>query len=131
MNPNTPSRRLVLSSGAASALAIGNGIAGQDAKFPIPSAPDKSPKADGERIRVGLIGCGGMGSGHLGSMLGQREAGKEAFDVVAVCDVNQIRLDQAQKTATERQEGVEVGAYGVHTELLARKDIDCVLIASP
>ncbi len=131
MNLKSPSRRLVLSSGAAGALAINSGLASQDVKFPIPSAPKKSPKAEGERIRVGLIGCGGMGSGHLGSMMGQREANKEAFDVVAVCDVNQIRLDQAQKTATERQEGVTVVAYEDHRDLLAQKDIDCVLIASP
>ena len=131
MNLKSPSRRLVLSSGAAGALAINSGLASQDVKFPIPSAPKKSPKADGDRIRVGLIGCGGMGSGHLGSMMGQREANKEAFDVVAVCDVNQIRLDRAQKTATERQEGITVAAYEDHRDLLAQKDIDCVLIASP
>lgn len=125
-----PSRRLLLSSSAAGALALGAHGA-QDEKRLIPKAPAKGPKPEGERLKVAIIGCGGMGRGHLGSMLGQREGNLEAFDVVALCDVNQINLDKALSDARSRQEGVEVLGYKDYEELLAREDIDCVLIATP
>lgn len=132
----TPSRRALLAAGsAAGALSIGAQGAQQEgaqktARRPIPEVPAKDPIPEGQRIRVGIIGTGGMGRAHLGALLRQRKADQEAFDVVALCDVNKKWLDEALATASA-QEGVEVKAYRDYEELLARDDIDCVLIATP
>jgi len=73
--------------------------------------------APSERITVGGIGVGGRGSGVLRSLAG---AGGQA---VAACDVQQARRDRAKKA------GMDV--YSDFRELLARDDIDAVVIASP
>ncbi len=75
-----------------------------------------------DRIRVGVIGCGGMGTGHLGEMVKRSEA--ENIQVVAVSDVYQRRLSRAQGIC--KGEG-----YADYRRLLERKDVDAVLIATP
>jgi hypothetical protein len=86
-----------------------------------------------ERINVGLIGKGAMGSGHL-----HRLAGDPAFQLVAVCDVDSVRREAAkaaveEKYGADRASGKYAGcaAYKDYRELLARDDIDAVLIATP
>jgi hypothetical protein len=86
-----------------------------------------------QRITVGLIGIGAMGSGHL-----RRLAGDPGFQLVAVCDVDPVRREQAKSTveamyAAERAKGTYQGcvAYRDYRELLARPDVDAVLIATP
>jgi predicted dehydrogenase len=136
-HPAHPSRRQLLASGAAvaGALAIGkDALAAQgqdDIKRLIPKCPEKRPIPEGTPIRVAVIGCGGMGRGHLGSMLSQIENKHEHFEVVACCDVNKVNLQKAVDEARSRQSGVEVASYQYHEELLARDDIDAVLIAAP
>ncbi|HXJ76646.1 MAG TPA: twin-arginine translocation signal domain-containing protein, partial [Candidatus Dormibacteraeota bacterium] len=46
-----------------------------------------------DRIRFAVIGCGGMGTGHLGSLVKRSEA--DNISVVAVSDVYQRRLTRA------------------------------------
>jgi predicted dehydrogenase len=75
-----------------------------------------------ERIRFAVIGCGGMGTGHLRSLVGKGPA--ENIEVVAVSDVYQRRLTRAK--------GVCNGdGYLDYRKLLDRNDIDAVLIATP
>src|SRR5687768_1970516 len=47
-----------------------------------------------DRIRVGVIGCGGMGSGHLNSLVKRSEA--DNIQVIAVSDVYRKRLNRAK-----------------------------------
>lgn len=75
-----------------------------------------------ERIRIGVIGCGGMGTGHVGSLV--KRATEENIEVAAVSDVYQRRLTRARSIC--RGEG-----YADYRRLLDRKDIDAVLIATP
>jgi predicted dehydrogenase len=75
-----------------------------------------------DRIRIGIIGVGGMGSNHLNSLINKSDA--ENIQVVAVSDVYQRRLSHAQ--ATCKGDG-----YRDYRRLLDRKDIDAVLIATP
>ncbi len=75
-----------------------------------------------DRINMGLIGLGGMGNWHLGSLLGRAE--KDNVRVAAVCDVYQRRLSAAQ--AACKGEG-----YPDYRRLLERNDIHAVLIATP
>jgi len=75
-----------------------------------------------ERIAFGVIGCGGMGSGHLRELVQRRS--DDNVQVLAVCDVYQRRLSNAMKTS---------GAEGTldYRKVLDRRDIDAVLIATP
>lgn len=75
-----------------------------------------------DRIRVGVIGCGGMGTGHLGEMVRRSES--ENIQVVAVSDVYQRRLSRAQGIC--KGEG-----YPDYRKLLERQDIDAILVATP
>ena len=89
--------------------------------------------APGDRIVLGLIGMGKMCNGHLGGLLGRTDV-----HVAALCDVETIRLGRCKKRVEDRYaERYGKGAYtGCDTyadfrELLARSDIDAVLIATP
>jgi predicted dehydrogenase len=75
-----------------------------------------------ERLRIGVIGCGGMATYHMETLLKMRES--DHVEIVAVCDVYQKRLDAAAKLtgATPHRD---------YRRLLDRKDIDYVLIATP
>jgi len=74
-----------------------------------------------DRIRVGGIGPGDRGSGRLAT------AEKLGAQIVALADVNKGMLDLAQKKLTAPVEKT----YVDYNELLARKDIDAVIIATP
>jgi len=74
-----------------------------------------------ERITLGFIGVGGMGSGHLGAFLGNPQV-----EVLAVCDVYEPHRMNAKNRV-----GPNCGAYNDYRELLDRKDIDAVVIATP
>lgn len=75
-----------------------------------------------ERIRIGVIGVGGMGTAHVGSLVKKSET--ENIQLVAVSDVYQRRLLRAKGIC--KGEG-----YADYRRLLDRKDIDAVLIATP
>ena len=53
-----------------------------------------------DRLQLGVIGCGGMGTGHLGALL--KRADKDRLRVVAVCDVYQRRLSRAAQLSGAR-----------------------------
>jgi len=75
-----------------------------------------------DRIRIGVIGCGGQGTGHVHSLV--KRSAEDNISVVAVSDVYQRRVT--------RSKGVCQGdGYLDYRKLLERKDIDAVLIATP
>lgn len=84
----------------------------------------------GETLRMGVIGPGGMGTGHCMSTIGQAKRGDEDVQLVALADVNQVRMGATAAAINEKQGG-EIDQYTDYRELLAREDIHCVLIASP
>jgi predicted dehydrogenase len=99
-------------------------------------------RSPNERIQMGFIGLGGQGSGHLLGGAWTYVAGgyvaRDDVQVLAVCDVRKERRDAAQKRCNEMYaqklnqgsfNGVE--AYNDFREVLARPDIDAVLIAVP
>lgn len=73
-----------------------------------------------DRIGLGLIGAGNRGLGVLGSFQKHSDV-----DVRAVCDVYGERVDRAQQRAPRAQ------GFREHQKLLALKEIDAVLIATP
>ena len=84
----------------------------------------------GETIRMGVIGPGGMGTGHCYSTCDMVGRGEEDVEIVALADVNQVKMADTAKGIKERR-GWEVDQYTDYRELLARDDIHGVLIASP
>jgi len=82
--------------------------------------------AAGERIVMGVLGVGGRGTAIMRTFLALSDA-----QVVAVCDVNKDRCQQARKIVDEKYGKKVCKTYHDFYELLARPDIDAVLIASP
>ncbi len=79
-----------------------------------------------ERITFAAIGVGGMGRFDLGMFLTQPE-----LQVVAVSDVDRSRLDFAKSTVDKNNGSGDCKAYADFREIIAREDIDAVLIATP
>ena len=73
-----------------------------------------------DRLVMGIIGAGGMGRGHMENFKDQ------GVEWGAVCDVYGVNLDAGLEIA-----GPQAKAYKDHRELLDRKDLDAVLIATP
>lgn len=79
-----------------------------------------------ERIAVGCIGVGGMGRGDMGAFLGSGDA-----RVLAVCDVKQPAREAARAQVNAHYDNKDCAAYVHFEELVARADLDAVLVASP
>lgn len=85
---------------------------------------DKEPK-----VRLGFIGVGLRGQGHLGLALRRSDV-----EVVAICDVQQQMIDMSKALITQSgkpmPQVILEGPYG-YRKLLERQDIDAVIIATP
>src|SRR4051794_32697026 len=102
------SRRQFLQSGPAMLAAAGLAAADQNV-------------APNDRIRIATIGFGGMGmadTGYAKSVPG--------VELVAVCDLYDGRLARAREL-----HGDSIVTTRDYREVLARKDIDAVIIATP
>ncbi len=86
---------------------------------------DDAP-APSERIVMGMIGCGVMGTGNTKSFLPLK-----GCQVVAVCDVDKNHLQKLKGVVNGHYEDKACKAYHDYRELLGRKDIDAVMIAVP
>ncbi len=101
------SRRAFLSSAAAAALT---------------ARGYSQVKGANDRLRIGVIGCGGMATGHMQSLVRMRDSAN--CEIAAVCDIYDKRRDKA----VELTGGKPVEDY---RQVLDNKDIDYVLIATP
>jgi predicted dehydrogenase len=109
-------------------------LAASSLPFIVPaSALGAQGKPPSERITLGFIGVGTQGRGLLGGFLGQKDV-----QVLAVCDVDTTRRESARKTVESRyaadiKSGTYKGCAGFNDfrDLLARKDINAVVIATP
>jgi predicted dehydrogenase len=104
----------VSASGLAAARALGSGSSDQE---------KPKPRAVGanDKVVLGFIGVGGMGTGLLKIF--------KAFpdvEVAAVCDVYEPHRLQARSIAGDR-----TSVYKDFREVLDRKDVDAVVIATP
>jgi len=82
------------------------------------AATSSGPKSPNDKPLVALIGCGGQGRGDA-------KAAQKFGDVVAVCDVDRRRAEQASK---------ELGDAKVYTDfrkLLERQDIHAIINGTP
>ncbi|MBE3069556.1 MAG: Gfo/Idh/MocA family oxidoreductase [Planctomycetes bacterium] len=79
-----------------------------------------------DRITMGCIGMGGQGRGDMGGFLGFKEV-----QVRAVCDVVGAHRDMAKTQVDGHYKNKDCAVYGDFREVLARDDLDAVLIATP
>lgn len=77
-----------------------------------------------DRIRIGVIGCGGMGTGHLRRLVDMSKNPEEGVEVVGVCDIYEPRKQRAKEISQAR-------LHHEYEEMLARSDVDAVVIATP
>jgi len=77
--------------------------------------------AANDRVQIALIGAGGMGSGDT-----KYELSFPGVELVAVCDIYDGRLARAKEVW-----GNHLFTTRDYREILARKDVDSVIIATP
>jgi len=111
-----PSRRTFLKTGA-----IAAGAAALNAKSYARASGANS------RLNAGIIGCGGIASGHLNALLSLVEEDNVA--VTRVCDVYTKRAQEF--TDRIKDAGGEAKPTGDYRELLNDPDIDYVVVATP
>ena len=89
-----------------------------------PYVARSNPIGANNRIRMALIGCGGMMGMHHSWALNQA-----GIELVAVCDVKTPQREAA--LAKTRHKNPAVVGYVNSDEIMARSDIDAVIIATP
>jgi predicted dehydrogenase len=76
-----------------------------------------------QRIRIAVIGNGGRGQYLMKTL---KLIAPDQFEFVAVCDIYDVRRAQAAKIA-----GQPVEQYADYRQILSRKDVDAVIVATP
>ena len=79
-----------------------------------------------DRLRIAVVGLGGMGTQHL-----KWFAALPEVEVVALCDVDRDHLDSALKTLSGMQQQSTAQGYADFRRVLDRKDIDAISCATP
>jgi hypothetical protein len=118
--PSTPSRRKFLKAAAAAGAAwavpsvVSAAAVGKDGAV-----------AASERIALGGIGIGSRGTYDLGCFLQEPDV-----RFVAVADVRAVRREAAKRLADKKYGNQDCATYRDFRDLLARDDVDAVLIAT-
>ncbi len=79
-------------------------------------------------VKVGVIGTGGRGMSHIGTLLGM-----ENIEITAVCDLTQAKADNAAdycRKAGKSNPTVYCRDENTWKELLDKEKLDCVIIAT-
>ena len=106
--------------------------AGAVAPFILPSHIWAAETKPNDRLTLGFIGMGTQNRGLMNGFLDRKDT-----QTVAVCDVDTSRRENAKKMVEDKyakQTGSDYkgcGAYADFREVIARKDIDAVVIATP
>ena len=112
--PFTSRRRFI----AQSAAAIG---------FPtIVPASVFGQNAPSKKITMAVIGWGMMGPSNTSKFLGEADC-----QIVAACDIDKRALQKALDTVNGAYKNQDCKGYHDYREVMARKDIDTVMLAVP
>jgi predicted dehydrogenase len=87
--------------------------------------PARAAVGPNDKIRLALIGCGGMGTRHLEAL-----AVNPRCTVAAVCDCFTPRYEAAQ-AKHEQMAGTRPDGYQDFRRVLERKDIDAIFVPTP
>ena len=120
------SRRKFLTSSLTGCVALG--VLPRFLGSPLFAADTPAPS---KRIHFAQIGCGRMGRGDMAGVMKHPMA-----RLVAVCDLDSKRLSAAREAGVEfykkrGESAVDIKAYADFREVLARPDIDAVVISTP
>ena len=107
------------------------GVAGAVVAFPYlvrsSALGNAGSVAPSERIILGFIGTGGHGRGvNLKNFLGNADA-----HALAVCDVDPVNRNIARDMVNKKYGNTDCSTYGDFRDVLARDDIDAVMISTP
>src|SRR5262245_14392066 len=127
------SRRKFIKTAAAGAVAAGSFVrasgspvraSGSPKTFLLESEPESNQQVSAnDRIRLGLIGAGGMGFGDTETALRVR-----GVELVAAADLYDGRLTRVKEVFGK---GNNIFTTRDYREILSRSDIDAVIIATP
>jgi predicted dehydrogenase len=98
----------------------------------LPARAAQSSQSSGSRtsandlINLGVIGMGGQGPGNTKAFLAS-----DGCRVLAACDIDKDHLQAAVKMINDEYGTEDCTGYHDYRELLAREDIDAVMIAVP
>jgi predicted dehydrogenase len=107
-------RRFIAAAGAAAAV------------LPRTTWAKGGPVSASDKSTIGVIGWGMMGPANAKAFLEQSDC-----RVVAACDLDKKHLKAAVDTVNQKYGNTDCKAYRDYRELLARDDIDAVMIAIP
>ncbi len=88
-------------------------------------ADSRKKVSPGDKISIGLVGCGGMGKSDLRSFLRNDEV-----ECLAIADVDEKHLADGIKIV-ERARNKKPDGYKDFRRIIDRKDIDAVVVATP
>ncbi|MDW8310453.1 MAG: Gfo/Idh/MocA family oxidoreductase, partial [Verrucomicrobiales bacterium] len=129
MNPNNQSRGaprvtrrsfLQKSTLAAAVVPVAGSV-----MFPFVRRARAGEPPPSEKIRVGLIGSGGMGRGNLATFLGNPEV-----ECVVICDVDEGMLARGVEVCTSKGRKAPETVKDFR-RVLDRADVDAVIVATP
>ena len=106
-----PSRRAFLKTSVVTAAAL--------------AASSKAVAADGQKVVLGIIGPGGMGSNHLRLLVNRKDV-----EIAYVCDVDKEQLGKAA-SVFEKAMGKAPKTTRDMREIFDDKRVDAVFIATP
>jgi predicted dehydrogenase len=82
--------------------------------------------AASDRIVMGVIGSGSMGTGDMHEFMGKKEV-----QMVAACDVDKGHRDAAKTAMDAKYGNTDARTYGDFREFLAKEKVDAVILALP
>ncbi len=107
--------------------ALAGGVLGMPTIIPSSALGADGQVAPSERITLGFIGTGDHGVNW--NLVHYRR--QKAAQILAVCDVDDRRRFRAKQTVDEHHGNEDCMSTGDFREVLARRDIDAVMISTP
>jgi predicted dehydrogenase len=119
------SRRQFLKESFAASAVAGASVIGSEARAAGNASPQARVIGANDRIRVGLIGCGGMGRSNLRDFLQVKNV-----ECVALCDVDDAQSAEAGKLTQQASQKPGLITRDFR-RVIEQRDIDAVIVATP
>lgn len=84
-----------------------------------------------DRLKMGLVGCGGMSGAHKDGYRELWSNNLKCYDIIAACDIDRERAETRANQAHEFQGGTKPAVYTELAEMLSKHpELDCVDICA-